>query len=368
MREIVQMQKIREIIHTYDGVQPLQVHLKNYFRTHKEMGSRDRKMYTQLAFGYYRAKGMRAHDDGYLVSASAHELALHPFHQYWNTQLKAPPQADSAEYFPLWSHLSAAVDTTTLINSIHQQPAVWIRCKKDHVRDVLDELEKLQYTFERDGVAIRFNQNYPLQDMQAFANGWFEIQDIASQSTRALMHPQKNEAWWDCCAGSGGKSLLLLEEERQLQLFVSDSRESILHNLQDRFQRAGIRQYAAILADLSQADTKMLSGIPDMQGIIADVPCSGSGTWARTPERLSFFSAEDLQRFSALQRTILQGAIPKLLPGGKLVYLTCSVYRDENEDQVEWLRNTFGLTVQETRYFQYSASGGDTLFGALCTR
>lgn len=364
MREVVQMQKIREIIHTYDGNQPLQVYLKNYFRLHKEMGSRDRKIYSQLAFGYFRAKGMCGHDDAYLLAASAHNPLLHSFHQYWKAQLTDPLSPAPDTYFPLWSHISGDVDKETLLRSIHQQPPVWIRCKKEHVRDVLNELENLQYTFDRDGVAIRFNQNYPLQDMQAFAKGWFEIQDIASQSTHQLMHPEKNEAWWDCCAGSGGKSLLLLEEEKQIQLFVSDSRESILHNLQDRFNRAGIHQYAAILADLGQADTHLLNGIPDMQGIIADVPCSGSGTWARTPERLSYFSTDALAHFTSLQRSILKKAIPKLLSGGKLVYLTCSVYRDENEEQVEWIIQTYGLRLREMRYFQYSDVGGDTLFGA----
>jgi 16S rRNA (cytosine967-C5)-methyltransferase len=236
------------------------------------------------------------------------------------------------------------------------------------VLEVIDELNTLGYPFERDDVCIRFESNYPLQDTRSFASGFFEIQDIASQQTATMMHPQKNQAWWDCCAGSGGKSLLLLEQERQIQLFVSDNRESILHNLQDRFAKAGIRQFAAVLADLEMADDTALRSIPDMQGIIADVPCSGSGTWARSPERMSFFTASDLQFHVAQQRNIMTPVVSKLLSGGQLLYLTCSVYSDENESQVDWMQKTFGLTVITTNYFQHSDRGGDTLFGALLSK
>lgn len=368
MREIVQMQKIQEIIRTYDTKQPLQVHLRNYFKAHKEMGSRDRKVYTQLAYSYYREKGMHPHDDAFFVAASVHDPILHAFHAYWSTQKQPLPSPQGAEYFPCWDKISDAVNKDALVNSIHRQPAVYIRCKKDRIKPVIDELTQAQFAFERDGVCIKFTNNYPLQELSTYQQGDFEIQDIASQQTRTLLHPQKNEAWWDCCAGSGGKSLLLLEEEKQIQLFVSDVRESILRNLQERFQRAGIRQYAAIIADLAQSDTSMLQSIPDMQGIIADVPCSGSGTWARTPERLDFFTPNDLQHYVSLQRQILEKAIPKLLPGGQFIYLTCSVFSDENEVQSAWISEQFGLQLAEQHYFQYSSEGGDTLFGARFIR
>ena len=362
------MQKVQEIINSYSTTQPMQTHLRAYFKAHKEMGSRDRKVYTQLVYGYYRLKGNRPHADGWIVKAAAHDTLLHAFYTFWQDKIDLPEEEDASGYFPLWDQVTNQIDTLAFIQALHQQPAVFIRCKKEAIKSVIDELTSLNYTFERDGVSIRFTQNYPLQDTQSFAAGLFEIQDIASQSTRRFFQPAKNEAWWDCCAGSGGKSLLLLEEEKQIQLFVSDSRESILRNLQERFQRAGIRQYAAIIADLTQTDAAMLSSIPDMQGIIADVPCSGSGTWARTPERLSFFSQQDLDAFVQLQRTIVSQAVSKLLPGGKLIYLTCSVYKKENEDQVAWISKTFSLQLQEQAYLSFAPVGGDTLFGAVFIR
>lgn len=367
MREVVQMQKVQEIIQTYNTQQPMQTHLRTYFKAHKEMGSRDRKMYTQLVYGYYRLKGNRPHDDGWIVRAAEHDALLHAFYLFWKDKITLPEATETSAYFPLWHQVSDQLDTTVFLHALQVQPAVFIRCRKDAIKTVIDELTALAYAFERDGVSIRFTQNYPLQETKSFEQGLFEIQDIASQSTRRFFHPTKNESWWDCCAGSGGKSLLLLEEEKQIQLFVSDSRESILRNLQERFQRAGIRQYAAIIADLTIADAKMLASIPDMQGIIADVPCSGSGTWARTPERLSFFTQENLDYYVQLQRTIVTQAISKLLPGGKFIYLTCSVYKNENEEQVEWICKQFNLQVQDQGYLSFASIGGDTLFGAVFT-
>lgn len=361
------MQKVQEIIQTYNPEQPLQTHLRAYFKSHKEMGSRDRKVYTQLVYGYFRVKGNRPHADGWIVCASATDELLHAFHQFWQDKIDRPDEGDITSYFPLNKQISNAFDAQTFLQSLTKQPAVFIRCKKDSIKTVIDELTELNYAFERDGVSIRFTQNYPLQDTKSFSNGLFEIQDIASQSTRRFFAPVKNESWWDCCAGSGGKSLLLLEEERQLQLFVSDSRESILRNLQERFQRAGIRQYAAIIADLTLADENSLQTIPQMQGIIADVPCSGSGTWARTPERMSFFSEADLTKYVELQRAIVSKAITKLLPGGKFIYLTCSVYKNENEEQVDWICQHFPVQLKEQAYLSFAHIGGDTLFGAVFT-
>lgn len=368
MREIVQMQKAKEIISTYDGKQPLQLHLKNYFRLHKEMGSRDRKLYTQLTFGYYRQKGMAPHNDRFLVDAVANMEQFHPFYAYWSAEVPEVAGIAWNQYFPFSDHISDSINIEELEKSLHTNPATWIRCKKAHITDILDELSAKGFVFDRDDTCIRFDQPVPLQELETFEKGYFEIQDIASQQTGTLMHPEKNAAWWDCCAGSGGKSLLLLEKEKQLQLFVSDNRESILHNLQDRFSRAGIRQFAAKLIDLETADDKALQGLPDMQGIIADVPCSGSGTWARTPERMAHFDGTQLEKFVALQHKILDRTVNKLLPGGTYLYLTCSVFTDENEQQVAYLQQQHQLTLQEMHYFQYSSQGGDTLFGARFTK
>jgi 16S rRNA (cytosine967-C5)-methyltransferase len=99
--------------------------------------------------------------------------------------------------------------------------------------------------------------------------------------------------------------------------------------------------------------------------IWADVPCSGSGTWSRTPEQLYFFDKGTLTRFKELQRSILQNALQRLRPGGYLLYSTCSVFATENEQQVVWLEDEMGLSCLEQQLFDGSAQHADTLYAAL---
>ncbi len=369
MREAIQMSNAREVVHSYDGAQPLVQHVKNYCRSNKNIGSRDRKILNELVFGYYRKKGNRSHNDKYFVYAAKGNALLHAFYQFWRQELQIEEEDQTFDgYFPLEDHIAEAVNKPELLQSHLHQPAVWIRCKHEHILEVLDDLDAHQYACLHDGDRIRFTELYPLQDLTTFKEGFFEIQDIASQEIITLMHPKKNEAWWDCCAGSGGKSLLLLEKEKQIQLFVSDVRESILQNLTERFQRAGVTNYNAYVADLVSLSQEDLLQIPDFNGIIADLPCSGSGTWSRTPEWLTFFTEEKLHHYAALQRKIAGSAIKKLLPGGVFMYITCSVYREENEENVQWLLKNGPVELTEQKYFQFSAAGGDTLFGAVFKR
>jgi len=103
-------------------------------------------------------------------------------------------------------------------------------------------------------------------------------------------------------------------------------------------------------------------------GIIADVPCSGSGTWGRTPEQMRFFSRGKLQEYVTKQRAILSNVIKLLKPGGTLVYITCSVYRDENEDQVGYLTTSPGMELLHSGLTEGYETGADTLFSAVLTR
>ena len=169
------------------------------------------------------------------------------------------------------------------------------------------------------------------------------IQDYSSQRVAEFFplnidNTVKNV--WDCCAASGGKSILAKDVLGDIQLTVSDVRENILFNLRKRFGAAGIDKFQSFIADLTEPNVSIPNGPFDL--IIADVPCSGSGTWSRTPEQLYFFEAEKIEKYAKLQRNILENVCPHLKPGGFLLYITCSVFKKENEDQVHHL--TEGLT------------------------
>jgi 16S rRNA (cytosine967-C5)-methyltransferase len=101
---------------------------------------------------------------------------------------------------------------------------------------------------------------------------------------------------------------------------------------------------------------------------VADVPCSGSGTWARTPEQISQFDERSIEDYSILQRKILSNLIPQLAPNGYLLYLTCSVFAQENEEKVNYLMQKHSLISVEKRMIKGYLHRADSMFAALFQR
>jgi 16S rRNA (cytosine967-C5)-methyltransferase len=169
---------------------------------------------------------------------------------------------------------------------------------------------------------------------------------------------------WDCCSGSGGKSILLYDSLPGIILTASDKRESIIVNLKTRFREAGIRQYKALVLDLEK---ETLPGNIRFDLIMADVPCTGSGTWSRTPEQLYFHEPSAIAKYQLLQRKIVERIIPSLKKGNQLLYITCSVFRQENEENIKWAEEKFGLTTKKLDTIRGYTLGADTMFAALLT-
>ncbi len=149
-----------------------------------------------------------------------------------------------------------------------------------------------------------------------------------------------------------------------IDLTVSDARSTILHNLQARFERAKISQYNAFQADLSTSTFKTTDKAYDL--VICDAPCTGSGTWSRTPEQLYFFGTDKITLFTALQKKISHNIIKAIKPGGYLLYITCSLFKRENEEIVSLLlaeNESLVLVKQELLKGYHQKS--DTMFAAL---
>jgi 16S rRNA (cytosine967-C5)-methyltransferase len=169
---------------------------------------------------------------------------------------------------------------------------------------------------------------------------------------------------WDACAASGGKSMMLKDYYPNVRLTVSDKRASVLDNLNLRFRDAGLSYDQSLTLDLSRSvPAGQINNTYDL--IIADVPCSGSGTWSRTPEWLRYFNTDKIKEYSALQFTIIQHVLPYLRTGGHLLYSTCSVFKEENEGQVKRLCSQFGLTCTAEKIFKGYEQKADTMYGAL---
>src|SRR5690606_38530006 len=134
------------------------------------------------------------------------------------------------------------------------------------------------------------------------------VQDLSSQRVGELLAANKSQifnrqskiAVWDCCAASGGKSILAKDILGNIALTVSDIRPSIMVNLKKRFREAGLGNYHSFIADATTAAPGKKFDL-----VIADVPCSGSGTWARTPERLLFFDESQIAHYAQIQAAIV---------------------------------------------------------------
>jgi 16S rRNA (cytosine967-C5)-methyltransferase len=159
------------------------------------------------------------------------------------------------------------------------------------------------------------------------------------------------------------KSLLLHELEPDIKLVVSDIRESILANLDERFQQAGLRKYQKKLLDLTQNPDQEMHDYA-FDGIILDAPCSGSGTWGRTPEMIAQFHPSKIEFFQRLQKAIVSNVTKFLKPGKPLIYITCSAFKNENEEVVEFLVKDLGLKLEEQMILPGYENKADTMFVA----
>lgn len=168
-----------------------------------------------------------------------------------------------------------------------------------------------------------------IQTLDAFRGGRFEIQDEGSQIVSWLAGARPGTTVVDYCAGGGGKTLALGQAMAgQGTLVACDVVQKRLDNIRPRLERAGI---AADLRLLGQNG----GGAEDFNGqadlVFVDAPCSGSGTWRRRPEDAWRLTPEEVERLHRLQVRILGQAVQLVRPGGRLVYVTCSMLRAENE-------------------------------------
>ncbi len=392
------MEKIHSYIYTslqlvedYQGDVPFSIYLKNHFRQHKKFGSRDRRWIKNICFAWFRSGGLfsdfntmnRMLCSFYLIQTEsdprANDIILSGGDVYKdiNFELSIPQKLDWIDAnigkvnrenrIPLSMDYTSALSVEEYLSGLWLQPKVWLRVRSQKMEQVQNILIKEGIIFQKHDElpnALQLEQGVSLEKLNFVEKGFAEVQDLSSQKTMELIPAKSGERWYDACAASGGKSLMLMDAVEGVQLTVSDNRESILVNLKERFRRNGIRNYTSFVTDLTnwsaeQPNAKLYDGI------IADVPCSGSGTWARSPEQMCYFSEEKLKNYISLQDKITARLCALLKPGGKLVYITCSVFKLENEDRVEALEKNLGMKCVESKLYQGTWEGADTLFVAL---
>lgn len=359
---------------------PLARFLTAFYKRNRQMGSKDRRMASRLAYHYFRIGGAAAQaevatrlaladflcsDDSAVASVILPQLADHIGATLPEkiALLEAETAFRLADVFAFQQELSEGIDASAFVESLFVQPDLYIRLRPRGSTAVIAALARAEVDFRSvDTYTLALPNGTSLERIHGIA-GKYEVQDYSSQQTGTYFKAAGGERWWDACAGAGGKSLLLLDQSPDVNLLVSDTRRSILRNLDSRFEAAGIKAYRQKVVDLT-GSTELTLGDEQFDGIILDAPCSGSGTWGRTPEMLSAFDSREIGRFAALQRQLAANVVPHLKPGKPLVYITCSVFAEENEGVVSHLQQTHGLQVERMEVLHGYRHKADSMFVA----
>lgn len=381
-----QLKTFLRILDEYSEDVPLTKFLPGFFRENKQMGSTDRKTASRLMYNYHRlGKALAAFPTeerlfiAEFLSAGLSTPLLEHFKPEFCQQAELPledkleflnkklPEFKLEDVFPFTEHISEGIDKHKFLQSFFIQPDLFIRIHPGKETIVKTKLETESILFTEEGTSALRLPNGTKLDQIFPEQKPVEVQDLSSQKTGEYFKPQKYDYWWDACAASGGKSLLLFDEQPEIKLVVSDVRESVLTNLDERFEQRGLRKYQRKIIDLTQNPDPFLHDYA-FDGIILDTPCTGSGTWGRTPEMISQFEERKILTFQRLQRTIAQNVVKYLKPGKPLIYITCSVFKEENEDNVEFLINEFGLKLESQEQITGYDRKADTMFVARLTR
>jgi len=181
--------------------------------------------------------------------------------------------------------------------------------------------------------ALRLVERQNVFLTQSFKDGWFEIQDGSSQKVAPLLDIRPGQRVIDACAGAGGKTLHLSSLlENKGQLIAMDIHQYKLNNLKLRARRAGAHNIETRLIDSNKV-IKKLYGSADR--VLIDAPCTGLGVLRRNPDAKWKIDSDFLDRVVATQQEILQSYSKLVKVGGKIIYATCSILPQENDQQIE---------------------------------
>lgn len=182
---------------------------------------------------------------------------------------------------------------------------------------------------------LRIAKRGAIFNTKAFRDGWFEVQDEGSQLLALATGAKAGDKVIDFCAGAGGKTLALAAMmENKGRILAWDTSPTRLENIVKRIRRAGVDNIQKhTIASENDPFIKRHKASADV--VLIDAPCSGSGTWRRNPDLKWRFGPDDLEEITAIQARVLASAARLLKPGGKLVYATCSLFKEENENQVK---------------------------------
>jgi 16S rRNA (cytosine967-C5)-methyltransferase len=345
------------------GNAPADRQLGQFFRDNKNLGSKDRALVADVVYAALRRRRFLEHVTPRAtpremalativklqgVGLGQIESALRGDEKAWLTALKQESfeslpleiradlpdwvierlrrQMSDAELLALARGLQEAAPLDLRVNTIKAPREAVLE------RFAYDEIEA--HPTRLSPVGVRLREKPALNRHPMFLDGAVEVQDEGSQILGMLVEPRRGEMVVDFCAGAGGKTLQMgaaMNSSGRLYAFdVSDRR---LANLAPRLKRSGLSNvFPQRISGENDAKVKRLRGKIDR--VLVDAPCTGLGTLRRNPDLKSRQTEAGLAELNAKQRVILAAAAALVKPGGRLVYGTCSLLAEENEDIV----------------------------------
>lgn len=352
---------------------PADAKLGEFFRNHRELGTKDRAFVAESVYGVLRrlrylsvvaANDADDPDDArklilaWLLRVQGKSLRelddiLNEQQKEWAVAIKAKStenlplavQADVRDWF--WEKLVQQYGETealTICRSMFEQASLDLRVNtiKANRDEVLAKMQA-ENTVKDNVIAptpyspigIRMGAKLNISRHVLFTEGKIEVQDEGSQLLTYLVSPKRGMMIADFCAGAGGKTLAIGALMKNTgRLYAFDVSEKRLNNLGQRLKRSGLSNlHAQVISSEQDPKLKRLNGKFDR--VLVDAPCSGLGTLRRNPDLKWRQTEQDVLELTQKQTAILARAAKLTKAGGRLIYATCSLLQDENEAIVE---------------------------------
>jgi 16S rRNA (cytosine967-C5)-methyltransferase len=212
-----------------------------------------------------------------------------------------------------------------ILEANNQKPPLWIRS-----RNAKQTFDGAQHHSIKTAWLMH---NEQASTSQALLGGQYSVQDAAAQLAAEILEPQPGEYLLDACAAPGGKSCHLLEKQSDVKLDILEKDPQRLKSIKQNLKRLNLSCNRLIEGDATLPD-EWFAGV-QYDKILLDVPCSAAGVVRRNPDIKLSRRPEHLKQLTQLQGQIIQNISPLIKPGGLLLYVTCSVFRSENERQIK---------------------------------
>lgn len=362
--------------------------VRKFFSTRRYAGSKDRRRITDLLYEIIRRWGFLAdisdNKPRLMVMAVLKQMEDDPV-KYFTGESHAPDQLNDEEKkflenmpveleehqklnYPKWMETALkerfGKKFKEEISALNERAPLTLRIARNSEK-IIAFLDEKNITYRRgihSNSALIIEEQQQIRDWPIYRDGLVEIQDEAAQLAVKYVELKPGQQVMDLCAGAGGKALAAAGYMKNKgQIYAFDIHESRLKELKVRAKRARQHIFQSFVLTSKNRSEKLAEFKEKMDRVIVDVPCSGTGTWRRNPESKWRVTPTLLKEYIITQSALLEEAWQAVKPSGRVAYMTCSILKSENEDQI----SSFLTKHQDALLVPIRKNGIEQLDGTL---